>query len=98
MYYGVTICLVSFATALTVFTLNIHHKGLRGNPVPRIIKIIAFKYVAPLLCVTLDPPDQWSLYDDDETCHQFESDSKPPSSPSFPGNHVKVGANACLRR
>lgn len=57
MYYGVTICLVSLATAMTVFTLNVHHKGLRGSPVPRYIKIVAFKYLARLLCIQLDPPD-----------------------------------------
>lgn len=57
MYYGVTICLVSLATALTVFTLNVHHKGLRGSPVPKYLKILAFKYLARILRVGLDPPD-----------------------------------------
>ncbi len=54
MYYGVTICLVSFATAMTVFTLNIHHKGLRGYPVPELIKRAVFGYLAPFLAIRID--------------------------------------------
>lgn len=57
----VTICLVSFATALTVFTLNIHHKGERGNPVPFYVKIVAFKYLARFLWLKLDPPDHFGI-------------------------------------
>ncbi|CAB4066292.1 CHRNN [Lepeophtheirus salmonis] len=30
LYYGVSICLVSFASAMAVVTLNIHHRGIRG--------------------------------------------------------------------
>ncbi|KAF2367533.1 Neurotransmitter-gated ion-channel [Trinorchestia longiramus] len=30
LYYGVTICLVTFASGLSVVTLNLHHRGLRG--------------------------------------------------------------------
>ena len=38
LYYGVSICLVSFASAMAVVTLNIHHRGVRGMEVPDIIK------------------------------------------------------------
>ena len=38
LYYGVSICLVSFASAMAVLTLNIHHRGVRGMEVPDIVK------------------------------------------------------------
>ena len=31
LYYGVTISLVSLATGLSVVTLNLHHRGMRGR-------------------------------------------------------------------
>ena len=58
LYYGITIAIVSFATAMTVLTLNIHHKGLRGKEVPHIIKRIAFGFFAKLLCLNFDSPDR----------------------------------------
>jgi len=42
LYYGITIIIVSLATAMTVLTLNIHHRGEHGVPVPRIIQKICF--------------------------------------------------------
>ena len=57
LYYGITIAIVSFATAMTVFTLNIHHKGFRGKAVPEYIKVICFGFLARLLCIRLDVPD-----------------------------------------
>jgi len=42
LYYGVTIVIVSLATAMTVLTLNIHHKGEHGVPVPRLIQNVCF--------------------------------------------------------
>ena len=39
LYYGVSICLVTFASAMAVVTLNIHHMGLRGKDVSSIIYI-----------------------------------------------------------
>ncbi len=38
LYYGVSICLVSFASAMAVVTLNIHHRGVRGNEVPDLVR------------------------------------------------------------
>ncbi|XP_014234656.1 neuronal acetylcholine receptor subunit alpha-7-like isoform X2 [Trichogramma pretiosum] len=38
LYYGVSICLVSFASGLAVVTLNIHHRGVRGVRVPTSVK------------------------------------------------------------
>ncbi|CAG5127639.1 unnamed protein product, partial [Candidula unifasciata] len=54
LYYGVTIFIVSFATAMTVLTLNIHHMGSRGRPVPALIRRICFELLAKLLCRKVD--------------------------------------------
>lgn len=57
LYYGVTISLVSFATGLSVVTLNIHHRGMRGREVPALVKRVVFCYLARLMCIRLDVPD-----------------------------------------
>nr|CAI5829740.1 unnamed protein product [Callosobruchus analis] len=49
MYYGVSICLVSFASGLSVVTLNIYHRGVRGAPVPGFLKNIVLLKLAPLV-------------------------------------------------
>lgn len=54
IYYGMTIFIVSFATAMTVLTLNIHHKGSRGYPVPMIVKKVCFELLAKMFCMTVD--------------------------------------------
>ena len=46
LYYGVSICLVTMASAMAVVTLNIHHRGVRGNEVPDIVKQLVLKYLA----------------------------------------------------
>ena len=52
LYYGITIIIVSLATAMTVLTLNIHHKGDHGAPVPRLIQKICFdRLLARVLCL-----------------------------------------------
>ncbi|KAE9417630.1 hypothetical protein Angca_002396, partial [Angiostrongylus cantonensis] len=55
IYYIVTIFLVSLATAMTVFTLNIHHQGVHGCAVPPILQKIVFRYLARVLFVRIDP-------------------------------------------
>lgn len=57
LYYGVTISLVSFATGLSVVTLNIHHRGMRGRGVSPMIKKIVFGVLAKALWIHLDIPD-----------------------------------------
>ncbi|XP_069175739.1 neuronal acetylcholine receptor subunit alpha-10 [Procambarus clarkii] len=57
LYYGVTISLVSFATGLSVVTLNIHHRGMRGREVPPFVKKVVFSYMAKMMCIRLDIPD-----------------------------------------
>ncbi|CAG0890050.1 unnamed protein product [Darwinula stevensoni] len=61
LYYGVTISLVSFATGLSVVTLNIHHRGMRGREVPGVVKKIVFGFLAKLMWIRLDPPDHLRL-------------------------------------
>ena len=52
LYYGITIIIVSLATAMTVLTLNIHHRGEHGAPVPRLIQKICFdRLLSRLLCL-----------------------------------------------
>ncbi|KAH3755061.1 hypothetical protein DPMN_189744 [Dreissena polymorpha] len=56
LYYGVTIAIVSSATAMTVLTVNIYHKGTRGIEVPVTVKRLFFGLVARILCIKLDLP------------------------------------------
>ena len=58
LYYGVTISLVSFATGLSVVTLNIHHRGMRGRAVPPLVKRIVFGILAKILFIQLDIPEE----------------------------------------
>jgi hypothetical protein len=64
MYYGVTICIVSLATAMTVFTLNLHHKGQRGNSVSPLAKKIVLGFLARVLCMPTKPFDSISDHTD----------------------------------
>ena len=57
LYYGITIAIVSLATAMTVLTLNIHHKGMRGKEVPIIVKKICFGLLSKILCLSLELPE-----------------------------------------
>ncbi|KAF6016889.1 lgc-4 [Bugula neritina] len=56
VYYFITMGIVSLATGLTVCTLNIHHKGLQGKSIPRWIRFICFRVLAPALCLKLQLP------------------------------------------
>ncbi|KAL3832636.1 hypothetical protein ACJMK2_024264 [Sinanodonta woodiana] len=57
LYYGITIAIVSATTAMTVLTLNIHHKGSRGYEVPAIVKKFCFGFLAKLIFIKLDLPE-----------------------------------------
>ncbi|KAF5308844.1 hypothetical protein FQR65_LT00544 [Abscondita terminalis] len=46
LYYGVSICLVSFASGLSVVTLNIYHRGVRGAAVPKLVRKIVLDRLA----------------------------------------------------
>lgn len=69
LYYGVTISLVSFATGLSVVTLNIHHRGMRGRGVSPMIKKIVFGVLAKALWIHLDIPDGCACSRTKKDCH-----------------------------
>ncbi|XP_042890198.1 neuronal acetylcholine receptor subunit alpha-10-like [Penaeus japonicus] len=56
MYYGVTICLVSFASGMSVLTLNIHHRGVRGMEVPHVVKRLVLGWVSKLVFLHFEEP------------------------------------------
>ncbi|XP_014216495.2 neuronal acetylcholine receptor subunit alpha-10-like [Copidosoma floridanum] len=49
LYYGVSICLVSFASGLAVVTLNLHHRGVRGTRVPPSVKSLVLDKLAKIV-------------------------------------------------
>ncbi|PAV79781.1 hypothetical protein WR25_11116 isoform C [Diploscapter pachys] len=54
-YYGITIVIVALSTAMSVFTLNIHHSGDHGEQVPPFLQIFAFKILSKVLFIELVP-------------------------------------------
>ncbi|XP_054257885.1 neuronal acetylcholine receptor subunit alpha-7-like [Macrosteles quadrilineatus] len=58
MYYGVSICLVSFASGLSVVTLNVYHRGVRGTKVPPIIKNLILGKLARIVMLQFEPRDK----------------------------------------
>ena len=46
--------IVSFASFSAVLTLKIYHKGDEGQPVPSIIQLIFFKFIARFVLVRND--------------------------------------------
>ncbi|CAL4133686.1 unnamed protein product, partial [Meganyctiphanes norvegica] len=56
LYYGVTIFLVSFASGMSVLTLNIHHRGIRGTEVPKFVKKLVLGWVAKLVFLRFEEP------------------------------------------
>lgn len=52
IYYAVTICLVSSATFFSIVTLNVHHRGSRGNEVPRCLKRFILGCLARIFLVS----------------------------------------------
>ncbi|TRY69126.1 hypothetical protein TCAL_12201 [Tigriopus californicus] len=61
LYYGVSICLVSFASAMAVVTLNIHHRGVRGNEVPAVIKSVVLGFLSKFVFLHFDTSIKKSL-------------------------------------
>ncbi|CAG0885853.1 unnamed protein product, partial [Cyprideis torosa] len=49
LYYGVTICIVSFATGLSVLTLNLYHRGQRDQSVSPLIRRVVLGWMARLV-------------------------------------------------
>ncbi|XP_022130292.2 neuronal acetylcholine receptor subunit alpha-10 [Pieris rapae] len=54
LYYGVSTCLVSFSASLSVVTLNISYRGVRGQPVPAVIRELVLQRLARMLCINFD--------------------------------------------
>lgn len=54
LYYGVSICLVSFASGLSVVTLNLHHRGLRGTEVPCFVRRVVLGGLARVMRLRFD--------------------------------------------
>uniref|UniRef100_A0A0A9W1Z4 Neuronal acetylcholine receptor subunit alpha-9 n=1 Tax=Lygus hesperus TaxID=30085 RepID=A0A0A9W1Z4_LYGHE len=55
LYYGVSICLVTFASGLSVVTLNVYHRGVRGTKVPPFIKNVVLDKLATILFLQIEP-------------------------------------------
>ena len=55
MYYGVSICLVSFASAMAVVTLNVHFRGLRGAEVPNSVKRLFLGGLSKIVFMQFNP-------------------------------------------
>ncbi|XP_029160212.1 neuronal acetylcholine receptor subunit alpha-10-like isoform X1 [Nylanderia fulva] len=67
LYYGVSICLVSFASGLAVVTLNLHHRGVRGIRVPSIVRSLVLDKLARIVFLNFqeenrsqEPAEQFS--------------------------------------
>nr|CAD7203389.1 unnamed protein product [Timema douglasi] len=58
MYYGVSICLVSFASGLSVVTLNVYHRGVQGTVVPQLVKKLILGKLARLVFLEFEPRDK----------------------------------------
>ena len=64
IYYAVTNVIVSLSTAMSVFTLHINNKGLRGQEVPKLLKKMFFKYIARFLRIKLESVTSRKLLND----------------------------------
>ena len=49
-----SICLVSFASAMAVVTLNIHHRGVRGNEVPVFVRTFVLGFLSRFCFLQFD--------------------------------------------
>ncbi|XP_047528433.1 neuronal acetylcholine receptor subunit alpha-10-like [Vanessa atalanta] len=58
LYYGVSTCLVSFSASLSVVTLNISYRGVRGQPVPALVRELVLQRLARMLCIYFDTDAQ----------------------------------------
>ncbi|CAH2102337.1 unnamed protein product [Euphydryas editha] len=60
LYYGVSTCLVSFSASLSVVTLNISYRGVRGQPVPAFVRELVLQRLARMLFINFDTDAQKS--------------------------------------
>lgn len=85
LYYGVSICLVSFASGLAVVTLNLHHRGVRGTKVPNIVKSLVLKRLSRLVFLNFKDELIEPLRRRENNCplHCKTDNSQPQLSPKF---------------
>lgn len=79
IYYAVTIGIVSLSTAMAVVTLNINNRGVQGKRVPRIFRIIFFKYLSKLVRNNLFTAKHPKVID----CAENRTLIEPNNKPSF---------------
>lgn len=51
--YGISMVFVGLATAVQVWTLNLHYKGARGQMVPAWVKKLVLGHIASALCIRI---------------------------------------------
>ncbi|XP_063979144.1 neuronal acetylcholine receptor subunit alpha-7-like [Diachasmimorpha longicaudata] len=67
LYYGVSICLVSFASGLAVVTLNLHHRGVRGTGVPPFLKSLVLRKLGKILFFNFKQKESTSTWSREST-------------------------------
>ncbi|XP_015112532.1 neuronal acetylcholine receptor subunit alpha-7 [Diachasma alloeum] len=67
LYYGVSICLVSFASGLAVVTLNLHHRGVRGTGVPAFLKSLVLRKLGKILFFNFKQKESTSTWNREST-------------------------------
>ena len=94
LYYGVSICLVSFASGLSVVTLNLHHRGLRGTEVPYILRRIILGGLARLVLLRFDVDERHSSSPASTPSTSRENQSSGSSGdPSIPASRLASARN-----
>uniref|UniRef100_A0A183CIB6 Cyclin N-terminal domain-containing protein n=1 Tax=Globodera pallida TaxID=36090 RepID=A0A183CIB6_GLOPA len=88
IYYGVTLFIVSLQTAFTVFTLNIHHIGTHGPPVPRLLQKLLFGRVPRLLLLNLEK----QYHSINEHVHYFIGKQTMEERDQKDNNNLLIGA------
>ena len=61
IFYLATTSIVSFSTAMAVLTLNINNMGYRGKPIPRLVKLVFFRFLAKIVRTDLHSDKQRDL-------------------------------------
>ncbi|XP_015590449.1 neuronal acetylcholine receptor subunit alpha-7 isoform X2 [Cephus cinctus] len=73
LYYGVSICLVSFASGLAVVTLNLHHRGVRGTRVPSIIRSLVLEKLARIVFLNFEEVEHRAASRVGASTHRLDS-------------------------
>merc|ERR1719237_389087 len=87
LYYGVTISLVTFATGLSVVTLSLHHRGMRGTRLSPWLRYLVLHLLAKLLHIRLEGNGQ---DENEEERRKMEMKSKKKKKARVEENEVRV--------